>query len=144
MYKIQPTFGRGGSRRSENEAMVSTVGLTMRLSDAGLRRRPTKLFYPNHRPPPWLNEDATPRSLEPIVRFFTAERQIWGSKIICRHRRSHDSEVRLGVAFAAADSNSTGRALRAGIEKLAHSWRHRRIEERDLELVQERKAPQIE
>jgi hypothetical protein len=24
-----------------------------------LRRRPTKLIYPNHRPPPWLNEDAT-------------------------------------------------------------------------------------
>jgi hypothetical protein len=24
--------------------------LTMRLSDAGLRRRPTKLIYPNHRP----------------------------------------------------------------------------------------------
>jgi hypothetical protein len=40
----------------------------MRLSDAGLRCRPTKLIYPNHRPPPWLTEDATPRSLEPIVR----------------------------------------------------------------------------
>src|SRR3984885_12383170 len=32
--------------------------LTMRLSDAGLRRRNTKLIYPNHRPPPWLTEDA--------------------------------------------------------------------------------------
>jgi len=42
--------------------------LTMRLSDAGLRRPKTKLIYPNHRPPPWPNEDATPRSLEPIVR----------------------------------------------------------------------------
>ena len=31
----------------------------MRLSDAGLRQRPTKLIYPNHRLPPWLNEDAT-------------------------------------------------------------------------------------
>jgi hypothetical protein len=40
----------------------------MRLSDAGLRRRPTKLIYPNHRLPPWLIEAATPRSLEPIVR----------------------------------------------------------------------------
>jgi hypothetical protein len=30
----------------------------MRLSDAGLRRRPTKLIYPDHRLPPWLNEDA--------------------------------------------------------------------------------------
>jgi hypothetical protein len=42
--------------------------LTMRLSDAGMRRRPTKLLYPNHRPPTWLNEDASTRSLEPIVR----------------------------------------------------------------------------
>ena len=31
----------------------------MRLSDAGLRRRPTKLIYPNHRLPPWPTEDAT-------------------------------------------------------------------------------------
>jgi hypothetical protein len=30
----------------------------MRLSDAGLRRHPTKLVYLNHRPPPWPNEDA--------------------------------------------------------------------------------------
>ena len=34
--------------------------LTMRLSDAGLRRRKTKLLYPHHRPPPWPNEDAAP------------------------------------------------------------------------------------
>jgi hypothetical protein len=40
----------------------------MRLSDAGLRRRPTKLIYFNHRPAPWPNEDGTPRSLDPIVR----------------------------------------------------------------------------
>jgi hypothetical protein len=31
----------------------------MRLSDAGLRRHPSELIYPNHRPPPWLTEDAT-------------------------------------------------------------------------------------
>jgi hypothetical protein len=30
----------------------------MRLSDAGLRQRPTKLIYPGHRLPPWLTEDA--------------------------------------------------------------------------------------
>jgi hypothetical protein len=30
----------------------------MRLSDAGLRQHPTKLFYPDHRPTPWLAEDA--------------------------------------------------------------------------------------
>jgi hypothetical protein len=29
----------------------------MRLSDAGLRRHPTKLLYPDHRLPPWLTED---------------------------------------------------------------------------------------
>jgi hypothetical protein len=40
----------------------------MRLSDAGLRQRQTKALYPNHRLPPWLTEDAAPRSLEPIVR----------------------------------------------------------------------------
>jgi len=42
--------------------------LTMRLSDAGPHRRQTKALYFNHRPPPWPNEDAAPRSLEPIVR----------------------------------------------------------------------------
>ena len=31
----------------------------MRLSDAGLRRRQTKLIYPNHRLPPWSTEDDT-------------------------------------------------------------------------------------
>ncbi len=42
--------------------------LTMRLSDAGLRGPKAKLVYPDHRLPPWLTEDAAPRSLEPIVR----------------------------------------------------------------------------
>jgi hypothetical protein len=31
------------------------------LSDARLRRLKAKLIYPNHRLPPWPNEDATPR-----------------------------------------------------------------------------------
>ena len=31
----------------------------MRLSDAGLHQRRTKVLYPNHRSPPWLTEDAT-------------------------------------------------------------------------------------
>jgi hypothetical protein len=30
----------------------------MRLSDAGLRCRPTKLIYPDHQPSPGLTEDA--------------------------------------------------------------------------------------
>jgi hypothetical protein len=33
----------------------------MRLSDARARRKKTKLIYLNHRLPPWLNEDDTPR-----------------------------------------------------------------------------------
>jgi hypothetical protein len=32
----------------------------MRLSDARLRREPTKLIYPNHLPSPLLTEDASP------------------------------------------------------------------------------------
>ena len=36
------------------------AALTMRLSDAGLRRVQTKPLYLNHRLPPWLTEDATP------------------------------------------------------------------------------------
>jgi len=35
------------------------VRLTMRLSDARLRRHPTKLLYPDHRLPPWPTEDDT-------------------------------------------------------------------------------------
>jgi hypothetical protein len=42
----------------------------MRLSDARVRKRQTEMFYPDHQPPPWLNGDNTPRSLEPIVRHF--------------------------------------------------------------------------
>ncbi len=38
----------------------------------GIAARPhTELFYPDHRLPPWPTEDATPRSLEPIVRTPT-------------------------------------------------------------------------
>jgi hypothetical protein len=40
-------------------AVMSGTDLTMRLSDAGLRQRQTKLIYPNHRIPPFLIEDAT-------------------------------------------------------------------------------------
>jgi hypothetical protein len=35
------------------------LGLTMRLSDAGLRQRKTKAVYPDHRPTPFPTEDAT-------------------------------------------------------------------------------------
>jgi hypothetical protein len=42
------------------EALRKIWHLTIRLSDARLHRRKTKLLYPHHRLPPWLNEVATP------------------------------------------------------------------------------------
>ncbi len=38
---------------------ISRLHLTMRLSDAEVRPRQTEMLDPNHRPPPWLTEDAT-------------------------------------------------------------------------------------
>jgi hypothetical protein len=46
-------------RMDRPESHVTQWCLTMRLSDAGLRCRPTKLIYPNHLFPPSLTEDAT-------------------------------------------------------------------------------------
>lgn len=40
-------------------AQVPQRGLTMRLSDAGLRRRPTKLIYPDHRLPSLARRSVT-------------------------------------------------------------------------------------
>jgi hypothetical protein len=51
----------------------------MRLSDAGLRRLKTKAVYPDHRLPPWLNEDAardrSNRLLEPTARNTQRENE---------------------------------------------------------------------
>ena len=58
----------GESSINSNSAIK--VNLTMRLSDAGLRRHQTKAVYPDHRLPPWPNGDAAPRSLQPIVRVY--------------------------------------------------------------------------
>jgi hypothetical protein len=69
--------------------------LTMRLSDAGLRRWPTKLIYPNHRLPPWLTEDATPRSLEPIVRGGAARP---GQLRVAENRALHRAGSRLKLS----------------------------------------------
>src|SRR5258708_5088786 len=52
---------------------AATWRLTIRLSDARLRRRQTELVYPNHRPTPWLIEDVASRSLEPIVRRYARD-----------------------------------------------------------------------
>jgi hypothetical protein len=49
--------------------------MRLRLSDAGLRCRQTKLLYPNHRLPSWLSEDVTPRSLELLDSVSFAERR---------------------------------------------------------------------
>ena len=35
--------------------------ITIRLRDAGLRQRQTKMLYPDHRLPPWLNDAAATR-----------------------------------------------------------------------------------
>jgi hypothetical protein len=56
----------------------------MRLSDAGLCQRPTKLIYPDHRLTPWPNEDDTPRSLEPIVRRLAAVSQTTRPRALAR------------------------------------------------------------
>ena len=72
--KRRPKFPRTPRRVDRRAATVmrrpadTRRRLTMRLSDVGLRCRQTKLIYPNHRLPLWPNEDAAPRSLEPIVR----------------------------------------------------------------------------
>ncbi len=51
----------------------------MRLSDAGLRQRQTKLIYPNHRFPPWPNEaaarDRSNRLLEAMRRSHNRTNQ---------------------------------------------------------------------
>ena len=48
----------------------------MRLSDARLRQRKTMMPYPNHRLPPWLNEDGPRRPLEQTVRRRSPPRLI--------------------------------------------------------------------
>jgi hypothetical protein len=48
----------------------------MRLSDARLHQRQTKALYPNHRLPPWPNEDAARDPLEPIVRCHLHQRSV--------------------------------------------------------------------
>jgi hypothetical protein len=76
--QLGPTRGHGSLRNALSKAVrcgyprgaskSHSRRLTMRLSDAGLRQRQTKLIYPNHRLPPWLTGPTASRSLEPIVR----------------------------------------------------------------------------
>jgi hypothetical protein len=57
------------------KTLIARGPLTMRLSDAGLRQRQTKLIYPNHRLPPWLTKDAardrSNRLLAGFAQFLT-------------------------------------------------------------------------
>jgi hypothetical protein len=71
----------------------------MRLSDAGLQCQQTKLIYPDHPLRPWLTEDATPRSLEPMVRHFPRGLQ---------ERRIHcDLTIFRGATFGLSEGNSS-------------------------------------
>jgi hypothetical protein len=47
------------SKDAKSVAKTCILNLTMRLSDAGLRRLQSKIVYPDHRLPPSLTEDAT-------------------------------------------------------------------------------------
>jgi len=75
--KRKPTARQGSAWR-----VVAFPVSNDEVSDAGLRQRQTKLIYPNHRLPPWLNEDVTPRSLEPIVRPDSPRRRVGQSRAL--------------------------------------------------------------
>jgi len=68
----------------------------MKLSDAGLRRRPTKLLYPDHRLPPWLTEDATRDRSNRLLEV--------GSRI-----RLNPVRLRVGVGDRNASRSAKGR-----------------------------------
>ena len=77
----------------------------MRLTDAGLHQRQTKALYPKHRLPPWLNEAAVPRSLEPIVGRHRAVRQINGAsnpRLAADIRARHFRRLRARIAVTIA------------------------------------------
>src|SRR5258708_8263055 len=69
----------------------------MRLSDAGVRRRQTKLIYCDHRFPPWLTEDAVPRDRSNRLLADTMSRRKLDPKIEAdpqnanEHCQKHDS-----------------------------------------------------
>jgi hypothetical protein len=50
------------------------------------------MFYANHRPFPWLTEDATPRSLEPLVRGLR-DAKIVARRNINRHAKGANNET---------------------------------------------------
>ena len=57
-YQSRRLLSAGRRTAQAQMWMVLSCRLTMRLSDAGLRRRQTKPIYPDHRPSPWLTVEA--------------------------------------------------------------------------------------
>jgi hypothetical protein len=96
--------------------------LTMRLSDAELRRRRTKLIYPGHRRTPWLTEDAardrSNRLLDAVTTRCRGRRNFEPRRrrhrdFRARYRRSQRNPLAAcGPAFAPALTTET-RRLRA-------------------------------
>jgi hypothetical protein len=127
----------------------------MRLSDAGLRGRQTKALYPDHRLPPWLNEDAAPRSLEPIVRFAFAtgatvlrphssktprclkRKDLVGERLLRCAAASHDRNQRWWQATCsrATCRRKVGRAGEPAVETTIYEER-RQLRRRSMRLGQ--------
>ena len=55
-------------RKDAHSRSYNTIRLTLRLGDAGMRCRQTKLTCPNHRLPSMTYRSCGPRPLQPIVR----------------------------------------------------------------------------
>jgi hypothetical protein len=91
--KITTDVTRSGSNQGQYDRSAAASGsrnlcgamnmsLTIALERRGLRWRETELIYLNHRPSPWLTDDATPRSLEAVVRCHPTKLQPCPSKLI--------------------------------------------------------------
>jgi hypothetical protein len=66
--------------------MGATCRLTIRLSDAGGRRRKPKLIYPNHRLSFLAQRRRAPRSLEPLARPNCNDYEIrYSTRTLCRN-----------------------------------------------------------
>jgi len=82
-----------------------------------MRCREAKLIYPNHRLPPWPNEGAAPRSLEPLVRQSFVNEVLFPTCPSTYHslgKSNHPRELAiptLGVEMSALEHDSLGTAL---------------------------------
>jgi hypothetical protein len=79
-------------REATDQRRKGSWGLTMRLSDAGARRRKAKLIYPNHRLPPWLNEDVTRDRSNRLLEACAA-----GHRRYLRHARYASSTPKMAI-----------------------------------------------